>query len=186
MMTVLEDAYRETSKLSTESMKFPTGRKNLTDNYITTDLKNESCNRGSIKDRETKRRDLGAPDAPGRPTCGLEHVSLAMILAAAPPDWLTELEHRGDPGWSALTAVAFERMPALGINQTAWAMAQAALGRNGAAVLVLIADARHAARGGTIRNPGAWVRRMAERAERGEAHLHRSVFGILHEARTMQ
>lgn len=167
-------------------MNLPTGRKISTDNYITTDLKNEICNRDPIRSREQKRNGEPAPSIQTRPTSGLEHVSLPMALAAAPDDWTVELERFSEHGWSALVAVAYERMPALGINQSAWAMAQAVLGRHGAAILVLIADAQHSARGGTIRNPGAWMRRMAERAERGEAHLHRSVFGILHEGRAVQ
>ncbi|MDB6454150.1 hypothetical protein [Falsirhodobacter sp. 20TX0035] len=47
-------------------------------------------------------------------------------------------------------------------------------------MLVMIADADSNERGGKIRNAGAWMRRMSERAELGNAQLHRSVFGLLH------
>ena len=66
------------------------------------------------------------------------------------------------------------------MSPATWAQAQAVLGQTGAAILVLIADAGSAERGGSIRSVGGWVRRMSERAETGQAHLHRSVFGLLH------
>ena len=116
---------------------------------------------------------------PQRPTCGLEHVNLKMLLQVAPEDWHIMLERKGSVAWNSFIDVAYERKDALGINDTAWAISQAALGRIGAAILVLLADANGIERGGIVRNPGAWVRRMAEKAERGEAYLHRSIFGIL-------
>ena len=68
-----------------------------------------------------------------------------------------------------------------GLRPDAWSCAEAALGRSGAAVLALAAFAGAETRGGAVRNPGGWVRRMAELAEEGQARLHRSVFGVLAE-----
>lgn len=114
------------------------------------------------------------------PKCGMEHISLPMALKAAPAEWHVGMELYGRADWMAFVNVGYERAMALGINPSAWAQAQAAIGKVGAALLVMIADADGYERGGKIRNAGAWVRRMSERAELGTAQLHRSVFGLLH------
>ncbi len=146
--------------------------------YTTTDLNIDSCNSAMPAEKKGGNR-------PSRPTCGLEHVTLRMALNAAPDEWHVLFERYGAVDWASFVNVAYERKVALGINDTAWALAQAALDRTGAAILVLLADANDIARGGIIFKPGAWVRRMAEKAERGEAHLHRSIFGILNREGTV-
>jgi hypothetical protein len=112
-------------------------------------------------------------------TCGLEPINLRMVLAVMPYDWQVAMERYGRADWNSFTNVAYEKAAAAGISPSAWSMAQAAIGRQGAAILVLIALTDAADRGGRIANPGGWVRRMAERAEGGMAHIHRSVFGLL-------
>jgi hypothetical protein len=111
--------------------------------------------------------------------CGVEHVTLAMALHAAPEEWHGAFTRMGSLSWDTFSRMAQARLQPLGINQQAWRIAETAIGSRGAAILVLIADANWAARGGQIRKPGAWVRAMAERAAGGQAYLHRSVFGIL-------
>lgn len=94
------------------------------------------------------------------------------------------MEQYGCPSWHTLAGVAYERAKALGVSPSAWSLAQNAVGPNGAAVIVMMADAKSHERGGTIRSIGGWVRRMAERAEAGTANLHRTLFGLLHEDTT--
>lgn len=115
----------------------------------------------------------------GQRLCGVEHITLAMALHAAPDDWQGAFARKGSLSWDTFIRMAQARLQPLGINRQAWAIAETSIGSRGAAILVLIADANHEARGGEIRRPGAWMRAMAERAAAGEAYLHRSIFGIL-------
>lgn len=121
-----------------------------------------------------------------RSECGLDHISLDLALKAAPDDWHDMLAHYGTNGWSGFTNYAYERGAQLGMNASAWRLAEKSIGRAGAALLVLIADVNSADRGGDIRKPGGWVRAMAEKSTRGEAYIHRSIFGILNRSDTLQ
>ena len=147
--------------------------------YTTHQEQSESCNPAMPAEKQSQ-------EAPSRqrPTCGLEHVSLRQAMMAAPDDWRIEMEQYGRPSWHTLASVAYERAKALGVSPSAWSLAQNAVGANGAAVIVMMADAKSFERGGTIRSVGGWVRRMAEKAETGTANLHRTLFGLLHEDTT--
>jgi replication initiation protein RepC len=127
--------------------------------------------------RQGERSGLASSSSPK--LCGVEHVTLAMALHAAPEEWHGAFTRKGSLSWETLSRMAQARLQPLGINRQAWLIAETAIGSRGAAILVLIADANWSARGGQIRKPGAWVRAMAERAAAGQAYLHRSVFGIL-------
>ena len=106
-----------------------------------------------------------------------------MVKSILPLDWEASiLRHYQTLDWNSFANTAYERAAAAGISPAAWAAAQAAIGRHGAAIMVLIALTDAAGNGGKIANPGGWVRRMAERAERGTAHLHRSMFGLMERA----
>lgn len=148
-----------------------TGPNEIRGNRPAIQIARQSSGNGALSDRD--RQEL----------CGLEHIHLKMALQAAPEEWQASLVRFGRPSWASLATIAYEQAPRLGINRTALALAHTAIGKPGMALLVLIADANRVERGGTIRSPGAWVRRMAERAETGEAHLHRSIFGILNRDR---
>lgn len=114
----------------------------------------------------------------------LRHITLDMLAEALPFDWRVRLESSGSAvSWASLTATAYERAAEIGITAAIWAEAQAELGRAGAAVLVLLADAGSIERQGTIRCPAAWVRAMAARAEDGPLRLSRNLFGLLHQTR---
>jgi replication initiation protein RepC len=152
--------------------------------HITTDTTDDFCNRTAIKPAKKLKTGaaVGAPSSlrPAAAETGLEHVTLAMALDAAPEDWRCELSRAGgDPCWGALVAIAHARCVLLGINADAWHCAVSVLGRAGAAIVVMIADANHIGRGGAVRSAGGWVRAVTRRAELGEANLCRSVFGLL-------
>lgn len=122
------------------------------------------------------RRDAGA-DA-------LRHITLDMLAAALPFDWRIRIERSGGGvSWASVTAAAYERAAEIGVTDAIWAEVQAELGRAGAAVLVLLADAGSLERQGAIRSPAAWVRAMAARAETGPLRLNRNLFGLLHRPR---
>ncbi len=115
----------------------------------------------------------GAADA-------LRHITLDMLAAALPFDWRAGIEKTGRLSWPNLVATAYERAAGIGVTEEIWVDAQAELGRAGAAVLVLLADAGSVERRGTIRCPAAWVRAMATRAETEPLRLRRNLFGLLH------
>jgi hypothetical protein len=115
----------------------------------------------------------GAADA-------LRHITLDMLAAALPLDWRASIEKSGRLSWPNLMATAYERAAGIGVTEAIWADAQAELGRAGAAVLVLLADAGSIEHHGTIRCPAAWVRAMAARAETEPLRLRRNLFGLLH------
>ncbi len=148
-----------------------TGPKIIQGNRHAIQIARQSSRNGPLTDRE--RQEL----------CGLEHIHLKMALQAVPKEWQASLVRFDRPSWASLATIAYEQAPRLGISPTALALAHAAIGRIGTTLLVIVADANRVERGGSIRNPGAWLRRMAERAERGEAHIHRSIFGILNRDR---
>ena len=151
------------------------GRKTLSDRpekivrpYKTHQSSSETCN----PDEARQARALAA---------GLQHITLPMALELLPWDWRGDLARYGAPSWEAVAEIAYERAQREGLRSDAWSCAEAALGRSGAAVLVTTAFAGAETRGGGVRNPGGWVRRMVELAEEGRARLHRSVFGLLAE-----
>jgi HPt (histidine-containing phosphotransfer) domain-containing protein len=113
----------------------------------------------------------------------LELVSLERLLPALPFDWRIHIERDGPVSWPAVIGTARERAGEIGVTEATWAEAQSALGPEGAAILVLLADADSLDRGGSIRCPAAWVRAMAVRAERQPLHLHRNLFGLLRRRR---
>jgi len=121
-----------------------------------------------------------------RSECGLDHISLELALRAAPDDWHEMMAHFGGRGWDAFANYAYQRGAELGMNASAWRLAENAIGRAGAALLVLIADVNSSERGGDILKPAGWVRAMAEKSTRGEAYIHRSIFGILNKSDTLQ
>lgn len=172
-------ATSDASSKGDKSVNYSDRSENFGRRYTSTTLSNIHICNPQI-DAE-KQRSAGSE---GAPTCGLEHVTLPMALAVAPEDWLIRMDAYGQRDWNALTTVAYERASELGVNQTAWALAQAQIGRSGAALLILLADVNGVERGGFVRKPGAWVRAMAERAEAGTARLHASVFGILNRERS--
>jgi hypothetical protein len=105
------------------------------------------------------------------------------LAAALPFDWRVRLENNGPVSWPNLIAAAYARAPEIGVTEAVWAEAQSELGRAGAAVLVLLADADSVERRGAIRCPAAWVRAMAARAGTEPLRLSRNLFGLLHRQR---
>ena len=110
----------------------------------------------------------------------LRHITLDMLGAVLPFDWRARVERGGGLTWASVTAAAYERAAEIGVTDAIWAEAQAELGRAGAAVLVLLADADSIERQGAIRCPAVWVRAMAARAETGPLRLSRNLLGLLH------
>ena len=153
----------------------------------TTETNSSLSNRKTIKPAKELSEGRGkiSPDDL-RSQCGLDHIRIEQALNAAPPDWHEMIDHYGTGGWQGFSNYAYQRGAELGMNASAWQLAENSIGRAGAALLVMIEDANSVTRGGDIRQPAAWVRAMADKATRGEAYIHKSIFGILNKETTLQ
>lgn len=113
----------------------------------------------------------------GRASCGMEHITLGMALAAASERLAAHLPT--DPGWSDLVEAAYRTRCDLGVSQQSWGEACAVLGRSVAAVALLITDRAALREDGGARAPAAYFRGLARRAEAGELRLHSTLFGLV-------
>lgn len=82
-------------------------------------------------------------------------------------------------GWPDIVNAAYDLLPVLGISKSAWLEACMVLGRDGAALAVMIIDQKTQDPENPIRNPGGYLRGMTARAKEGKLNLHRSIFGLL-------
>jgi replication initiation protein RepC len=78
---------------------------------------------------------------------------------------------------------AYDLTAYLGISHSLWAEACAVLGHQAAAVCVVLIDQAMQRPDNPVRKPNGYFRSMIHKAERGELHLHKSVFGILKRGR---
>ena len=112
--------------------------------------------------------------------CGVRHLHPDRVTAAGSGRFqeLVGLAADGVPGWTAVWAAAEIRRRELGIHDGAWRKAVNALGRAGAAVLVVVIDARCGEKARFVWNPSGFAVACAKRAADGRLHLHRSVWGL--------
>ena len=114
------------------------------------------------------------------PTTGIEHVALSHVLQAASDRFRAELPQASRPlNWGDVIEAAYRLRVRLGVSQASWGEACGALGRNGAAVCLLITDRAALRDVDPVLKPAAYFRGMAARARGGELRLHASVFGLL-------
>ncbi len=104
-------------------------------------------------------------------------VSWDNLLAILPPGLRHRLPLDEHPSWSSLIDAAGEHAAELGISPHAWGEACRAMGREGAAMAVIVVAAKH--HRGEVRRPGGYLRALTARAGTGELHLARSVYGLL-------
>ncbi len=109
----------------------------------------------------------------------ISNITIKQVLYAASERFKAHLPVRGRQDFPEIVEAASSLLPALGIHKSAWAEACRVLGRNGAAICVLIIDQKLQDPHHRVRNPGGYLREMTARAKRGELKLHRSVFGLL-------
>lgn len=117
-----------------------------------------------------------AADAPVT-SSGLQHVTLSMAVSAASPRLRERLPI--EPTWSDLVDAAYLMREELGVSQASWGEACALLGRNGAALCLLVTDRARDRAQDPVRLPAAYFRGMIARARAGGLRLHSSVFGLL-------
>lgn len=111
------------------------------------------------------------------PNSGLTHVTLGMALGAASERFSAHLPH--DPQWPDIVEAAYRLRPLLGVSQASWGEACGVLGRNGAALCLLVTDRATERTENAVEKPAAYFRGMVRKAGGGELRLHNSVFGLL-------
>lgn len=110
---------------------------------------------------------------------GVEHLTTRQLYHAASDLFIAHLPHSSTIDWSDFVRAASDLAPAIGINKTAWDDACFILGRAAAAVCVLVADRRRTDPMHPVNNPGGFLRGCIKKAQEGQLHLHRSIFGLL-------
>ncbi|MEW4566156.1 plasmid replication protein RepC [Bremerella sp. JC770] len=111
---------------------------------------------------------------------GLHHISLKQVLLAASNRFRERLplEPRS-MNWSDVVEAAYRLRPELNISQQNWAEACELLGRNGAAICLLLTDQATMREDTPVLKPAGYFRAMVKRAESGELRLHNSIFGFV-------
>jgi len=111
---------------------------------------------------------------------GLQHITLKQALNAASQRFRDHMPMHNRPMcWNDFVEAAYKLKSELSISQNSWANACAVLGRNGAAICLLLTDQAQQREHKPVYKTGAYFNAMINRAKEGELHLHNSVFGIL-------
>lgn len=106
-----------------------------------------------------------------------EVLPLSLVLGAV-PELHPYIEDPKTADWDEVVGAAYDALPDLGINHSAWVEARQAMGVRAAAVAVATILARRT--DGEIRkSAGGYLRAMTERARTGELHLLRSLYGLV-------
>lgn len=127
----------------------------------------------SVADRQEPRPSRSSQPSPS----AMEHVTLAMAVGAASERFARCLP--AEPGWADLVEAAYQVRAELGVSQASWGEACRALGRNGAAVALLVTDRASTREVDPVRTPPAYFQGMTRRGNKGELRLCRSLFGLL-------
>ncbi len=110
---------------------------------------------------------------------GVQHISMGNALAIASRQFKSYIPDIENCNWRDITEAAEYSCHDLGINRSAWVDAVAVMGRNAAAIAVLIIDVNKNHPTHPIKSAGGVLRGMTIAAEDDKLHLHRSIFGIL-------
>jgi replication initiation protein RepC len=113
---------------------------------------------------------------------GVGQPSLGQVLQVASGRFLGYLPMTDRAlAWSDIVDAAYHLRGVLGISQQTWGEACEVLGRNGAAIAVVILDRAIGRKLNPVERPPAYFRGMVDRARGGELRLHHSVLGLLKE-----
>ena len=107
-------------------------------------------------------------------------LSPKLLYRLSPEDWQSDLDDfSSDPGWTELDFVAEARAAALGVWPAKFRELRNALGAKTLIFLAIMID--HHGPNGTqhIKKPVGWMLAMTRRIEAGDAHLTRSLFGLM-------
>jgi replication initiation protein RepC len=152
---------------------------------ITTTTQPKADN-SATRNKDSEKPRNGQNDSPTSPhpvypehlQPALPSVTPKLVLGVSPR--LKPYIFAASPGWADLVEAADGLLQQLGISRAAWIDACQAMGRYQAATAVALI----AAKGETIRSPGAYLRGMTSRARNGELHLSNSLWGLARRERS--
>lgn len=135
------------------------------------------------KTKSEKKETQGRGDAQDREALilatGLQHISLKQVLLAAGERFREQLPlHPRPMNWTDVVEAAYRLRPQLHISQQSWAEACGLLGRNGAAICLLLTDRATQREDTPVLKPAGYFRAMLKRAESRQLKLQCSIFGL--------
>jgi len=176
-----DDAYynftikKQSNKLDTNSMASPKSFQKASNEPVelqrVTDHQAETCSNEdeSFTDEEALILQTG-----------LQHITLKQALNASSENFRAHMPLANRPmNWNDFVDAAYKMKGDLMISQASWGRACATLGRNGAAICLLLTDQAQQREHKPVQKTGAYFNAMINRAKEGELHLHNSIFGIL-------
>ena len=111
---------------------------------------------------------------------GIQHITLNQATHAASARFREQLPLASSQiHWRDFVEAAARLRPTFGISQQSWGKACVALGRTGAALCLLLTDHAALRTSDPVTKPAGYFMALIKRAETGDLHLHRSIFGIL-------
>jgi replication initiation protein RepC len=109
-----------------------------------------------------------------------DHINLRQVLIAASDRFRGHLPLQPRPlNWDDVFEAACRLRPKLHISQQSWGEAARLLGRERAALCILITDAGLDRESNSVKQPSAYFRGMVNKARAGELHLHNSMYGLI-------
>lgn len=108
-------------------------------------------------------------------TTGIEKLQPRTIMAAAKPNFCQWIENPKNPSWREIVFAGEMTAKSLQMSDTDWRYAAHKIGPHAASVAVMIVSSRSS----NVNNLSGYLRGMVKKADDGELHLHKSVFGIL-------
>lgn len=111
---------------------------------------------------------------------GIQHITLNQAIHATSARFREQLPLATSKiHWRDFVEAAARLRPTLGISQQSWGNACVALGRTGAALCLLLTDHAALRTSDPVTKPAGYFMALIKRAETGDLHLHRSIFGII-------
>ncbi len=107
---------------------------------------------------------------------GIDHIKLGTAIAAASERFKQQLP--ADAAWPDISDAAWKLRKELRISQESWGDACHMLGRQGAALCLIVTDQASQRSDNSVRQPPAYFRGMLNKARSGQLQLHKSIFGL--------
>ncbi len=178
------------------SKESPTDDKNVVHTYYTNKTQSSKEDTSSLSDNKASRGSVAASTGATSEHCAggesyreewmaalaaeKSRISWKQVLGACSERFKDHFPMTGKPlDWPDIYNTAYALLPVLGISRSAWLEACMTLGRDGAAIAVMIIDRKMQDQPYKIKNPGGYLRAMTARAKEKKLNLHGSVFGLL-------
>lgn len=152
---------------------------------IDTSRASPNCFQEISRKPKTVNKKEGAPDTETKDNlaiaAGLDRVTLKQILNIASEEIRNLLPIvAGQPmNWNDFVEAAYKRKSKLGISQNIWGEACLTLGKNGAAICLILTDLAASREVDPVLRPGGYFTAMINRAKEKKLNLHASIFAHL-------